>query len=153
MKKVEKLLNKFLEKKVKIKRGDDLAEANLEDVRELESLIKAICKAKWQTSYDGVTPVQVMLINRTTHQAFHYRPIPYIKDDENKGKYQVNFEERMRIATLNNNNSSKELDNIWSNQESALQVEKAILENRYCQRHGSQPEPNTPCPLCSKKSL
>lgn len=152
MKKIEKLLTKFLEKKVKIAAGNERAEADPEDVKKLQDLIKAICEAKWEASYDGFTPVQVELINRSTHQAFHYRPIPYIKDDEDNGKYQVNFEERMRIATLNNNNASRELDNVWSNQESALRVERAMAENRYCKWHGEQPEANTPCPSCSKRT-
>lgn len=151
MKKIEKLLAKFLETKVKITPRNERADADIKDVKALEDLIRAICEAKWEESYDGFIPVQVELINRSTHEAFHYSPQPYIKDEEEKGRYQVNFEEKMRIATTNLSIATKEVDTIWRNQESTIRVEKAIAENRYCRWHGEQSKPNTPCPECSKR--
>ena len=95
MKNIFNKIESFLKDKIKIEPGNERAKATTDDIEKLNSIIQMVCKAKWEASYDGWVPADVLVINRSTHEAFHYETQPYDKNEEK----QENFEEKMRIAT------------------------------------------------------
>ncbi len=52
------------------------------DFQELEEIICALIRARWEIDPDGDLPVEVTLVNRTTHQRLHYRPVPYGRPED-----------------------------------------------------------------------
>lgn len=149
MKKLDDLIAKFLSNKVKIAPRNERADADPKDVKDLQEIIRLLCEKKWEASYDGFIPVQVDLVNRSTHEAFHYEPQPYIQDNDEAQEYQTNFEEKMRIATMNLNLATKEVDMIWRNQEASLRVSRALKAGKYCRQHGEF-QTSGKCPNCKK---
>lgn len=104
-KKLQTQLETFLSKRVKIQPGYEQAQADPKDVEILERIIAALCEAKWEPSYEGVVPVQIEVINRSTHEQLNYVAQPY----SHKG---ATFEQRFHIAKLNLALAAQEIDRL-----------------------------------------
>lgn len=104
-KKLQKKINDFLKSKVKIMPGKERAIADSKEIEKLEQIVDMLCREKWKPSYDGYIPMEVLVVNRTTHEPFHYSPQPY--GNEN------NFDEKMEAAVFNIKIASNDLDTIW----------------------------------------
>ncbi len=72
-KKILSLLEKFLEKRIKIEPGYEDAKATSDEAREFEDLMEAILDAKYQKSYRGNVPLSLYVVNRSTHEVFTSR--------------------------------------------------------------------------------
>lgn len=153
IKKLTQKIDAFLSTKVKVEKGNERAKADADDIKKLEDIIQLLCEAKWEPSYDGFVPVQIKLINRSTHENFDYAPQPYIADGANPETSFINFEEKMSIATLNSHLACAEVERVWRTQKSALHRVRAIKENRYCRMHGEyhKKKESDSCPHCKKR--
>lgn len=125
-------IEKFLANRIKVAQGEERAEADQKDVDVLASIINDLVNAKWEPSYDAWTPVDTILVNRSTHDPFYFEPMPSDWDEDTK----VTFEDKMRVANANCGMAAEHLNRVWRLQESKLRRDKAIKAGLYCSQHG-----------------
>ena len=79
---LQKKLEAFLASPVESDSG--YAPVSSKDEKDLMEIFYAIFHAKFEADCDGDLPVDVVLVNRNRHQAFHYTPLPRLKDNESE---------------------------------------------------------------------
>lgn len=79
---LQKKLEAFLASRVESDSG--YAPVSSKDEKDMLEIFYAIFHAKFEADCDGDLPVELVLINRNRHQAFHYRPLPRVKDNESE---------------------------------------------------------------------
>lgn len=109
-------IDKFLEKRVESD-GRGWAPVSKEDFRTLADIIGKLIEAKWGRDADGDLPVEFDLVNRTTHNRLHYRPMPYYWVSGN----QDTLQEAIRMANVNLGLATSEVQHVLNQAELSLQ--------------------------------
>ena len=74
---LDKKIDAFLKDFVKITDGRETAKASELDMTMAYAIVDHLLALKFERSYKGAVPIEVTLVNRTTHHRLHYQPEPY----------------------------------------------------------------------------
>jgi hypothetical protein len=111
MSQLDILIDRFLEDHRECTAGGGYAQITSEDIGLLYDIVRKLVDLKCDKDADGDLPVECKLINRRTHEPFHYMAVPHRSHFPNDELEVIPFTDMLQILLLNLSLASDRVNN------------------------------------------